>query len=243
MNWTVPIFIPSKGRAGKTKTDKLLREAGLNHTFFVESQDYNSYRAAGNFAYVLDEDNQGITYARQQILDFARRNGYHQFWMLDDDIECFGEANDGKTTPTSAEVLLKAYNQLQFYGPASLYSLELRQFAWTAPSVQKDKIAMQCVLFDLQHCENINYDLRLKIREDYDLSFQAILKGKGVLKSGKYYYGIADMKSQPGGMSQWYNQETEMHETWKLCRKWPGLVEPLKKDGRIDVKINWKKIK
>ena len=51
------------------------------------------------------------------------------------------------------------------------------------------------------------------------------------------------MKSQEGGMSQWYNEETEMNETWKLCKKWPKLVEPIQKDGRVDVKINWKKIK
>ncbi len=243
MDWMTPIMIPSKGRAGKTKTDKLLREAGLDYCFFVEPQDYLAYRATGSSCVVLGYDDQGITYARQSILNHVRRQGYTRFWMMDDDIQSFGEVIDRKTVKKDASVLLKAYNQLQMYGPASLYSLELCQFAWSSKSVQRNKIAMQCVLFDMQYCQDLYYDLRLKIREDYDLTFQAIVKGKGTLKSGKYYYGISDMKSQDGGMSKWYNEETEMHETWKLCRKWPGLVEPLQKEGRVDVKINWRKIR
>lgn len=236
-------MIPSKGRAGKTKTDKLLCKAGLHCCFVVEPQDEFHYSNLGHQIMVLPENNQGITYSRDWILKMMRRMKYERFWMLDDDIECFGEALDGKTIQTDAGVLIKAFEQLHAYGPASMYSLELRQFAWSSKEVQRNKVVMQCVMFDLKHCQNINYDTRLKIREDYDISFQAIFKDHGTLKSGKYYYGIADMKSQSGGMQQWYNEETEMQETWKLCRKWPGLVEPLKKEGRIDVKINWKKIK
>lgn len=236
-------MIPSKGRAGKTKTDKILCKSGLHHCFVVEPQDQALYTDAGHQIMVLPENNQGITFSRHWILKMMRRMKYDKFWMLDDDIEYFGEAVDGKTVQTDAGVLHKAFQQLQVFGPASIYSLELRQFAWSAKEVKRDKIAMQCVMFDLQNCQNIDYDLRLKIREDYDISFQAIFKDKGTLKSGKYFYDIADMKSQAGGMSEWYNQQTEMHETWKLCRKWPGLVEPLEKEGRVDVKINWRKIK
>ncbi len=243
MDWQTPIMIPSKGRAGKTKTDKLLRQAGLSYCFVVEPQDLKAYAATGSFHMVLPQNDMGITFARQWILDHVRKQGYKRFWMLDDDIECFGEVVRGKTVTSDASVLLKAFEQLQTYGSASLYALELRQFAWSAKEVQRDKIAMQCIMFDMQYCQNLEYDLRLKIREDYDLSFQAIFKGKGVLKSGKYYYGISDMKSQKGGMENWYNEITETHETLKLCKKWPGLVEPLKKKDRIDVKINWNKIK
>lgn len=243
MDCQTPIMIPSKGRAGKTKTDKLLRDAGLAFCFVVEPQDLKDYQNCGFAVMVLPSNDMGITYARQWILDEMRRLKYERFWMLDDDIECFGEVIDGKTVKSNAMVLRDAYSQLQVYGPASLYSLELRQFAWSAKSVQRDKISMQCVLFDLQYCKEINYDLRLKIREDYDISFQAIFKGSGTLKSGRYYYGIADMKSQKGGMEKYYNELTETHETQKLCRKWPGLVEPLKKKDRIDVKVNWSKIK
>ena len=220
-----------------------MRAAGLSYCFVVEPQEQKAYAATGSMIMTLPVNNQGITYSRDWILRQMRKMKYERFWMLDDDIECFGEVEEAKTIQKDANVLLDAYNQLKIYGPASMYSLELRQFAWSAKEVQRDKIAMQCVMFDLQHCENINYDLRLKIREDYDISFQAIFKDKGTLKSGKYYYGISDMKSQAGGMSEWYNQETEMHETWKLCRKWPKLVEPLQKEGRVDVKINWSKIK
>jgi hypothetical protein len=220
-----------------------LREANLTYCFVVEPAEKEIYKATGSKIMVLPESGQGITYSRDWIMKQMRHMGYKWFWMLDDDIECFGESFDGKTKQTDAGVLEKSWYQFRFYPPASLYSLELRQFSWSASEIQKDKIAMQCVLFNLENCKNIDYDIRLKIREDYDLSLQAIFRAKGTLRSGKYFYGIADMKSQPGGMSEWYNEETEMHETWKLCRKWPEIVEPLRKEGRIDVKINWKKIK
>lgn len=243
MDWKIPIMIPSKGRAGKTKTDKLMRQVGYSYCFVIEPQDRDEYAATGSLIMELPKNNQGITYSRDWILRQMRRLGYDYFWMLDDDIECFGEVVEGKTVRTDARVMQKAFNQFLIYPKSSLYSLELQQFAWTAPEIQINKIAMQCVLFNMESCKCLDYDTRLKIREDYDLSFQAIFKADGTMKSGKYFYGIADMKSQAGGMSDWYNEETEMHETWKLCRKWPGLVEPLKKEGRIDVKINWRKIK
>lgn len=243
MEFQLPIMIPSKGRAGKTKTDKLLRSAGLSYSFVIEPQERNDYAATGSPFIELPLNDQGITYSRQFILDHVRKYNYPYFWMIDDDIEYFGQVIDGKTVKSDASVLKKAFNQLSFYGDASLYSLELCQFAWTANEAQKNKIAMQCVLFDMKNCKNLNYDLRLKIREDYDLSFQAIFNGKGTLKSGKYFYNIADMKSQEGGMSQWYNPVTELHESHKLCQKWPGIVEVINKDNRIDVKVNWKKLK
>jgi len=162
--------------------------------------------------------------------------------MLDDDIQEFGEVIAGKTKRKDARILEKATRILKRQ-KASLYSLELRQFAWTAQELKRNRIAMQCVLFNVPNCSNIDYDLGIKIREDYDLSFQAIFKAEGTIKTAKYYYGIEDMKSQEGGMEKWYNDEFEKQEVIKLCKKYPGLVVQEFKKNRNDVKINWRKFK
>ncbi len=239
----VPVMIPSKGRAGKTKVDKLLVEAGIPFCFVVEKPDYKEYEKLGYPLMVLDDSDQGISYARDFILRQMRKMKYDHFWMLDDDISEFGMVVNGRAQKKTAKVLTDLVKEFEYLGNASLYCMAMRHLAWCSNPMEKDKVAMHAVYFDVKRCENINYDLRLKIREDVDLSFQAIFKADGVIKYNKYYYNVPEMGSVEGGMSQWYNQETEMHEVWKLCRKWPGIVDPLKKDGRIDIKINWRKFK
>jgi len=237
-----PIFIPSKGRAGKTKTDVLLAKVGIYPQFVVEPQESHAYLSAGHTVLILPENDRGITYSRNHILKVAREDKLEWFWMMDDDINEFGEVIKGKTKRADASVIEKA-ERVMMKHPASLYSMELRQFAWTSDELKRNRIAMQCVLFIVPRCKNINYDLNIHIREDYDLTFQAIFKGHGTLKTAKYYYGIADMKSQEGGMESFYNEEKERREVIKLCRKYPKLVEPVFKKNRHDVKINWRKFK
>ena len=243
MDYQIPIMIPSKARIGKTKTNKLLDEAGIPYCFVVEKQDVKDYEKLGKPLMVLEESNQGISYARDFILRQMRKMKYDYFWMLDDDISEFGMVVNERNRKKDAKILIDLSKELLYLGPASLYCLAMSHLGWCSAPLEKNKVAMHCVFYDMKKCENINYDLRLKIREDVDLSFQAIFKGHGVIKYNKYYYNVAKMGSMPGGMTQWYNQETEMHETWKICRKWPGLIEPLQKNNRIDVKINWSKIK
>ena len=190
---------------------------------------------------VLPENDQGITYARQWILNQMRRMKYPFFWLMDDDIMEFGKVSDGKCV-REIWALDKATEWLTKF-KFSMASLQLCQFAWSAKTqLTANRMAMQCVLFNVERCQNINYDRNLKIREDYDISLQAIYKGSGTLRLNDYYYRIAPMKSQNGGMSKWYNEETEKKEVEKLCKKWPGIIEPMKKEDRYDVKINWRKL-
>ena len=80
-------MIPTKGRAGKTKTDKLLCKADLHYCFVVEPQDSHLYATLGHQIMVLPENDAGITYSRNWILKQMRKMKYERFWMLDDDIE------------------------------------------------------------------------------------------------------------------------------------------------------------
>lgn len=236
-------MIPSKGRAGKTKTTKILDASLIDYTLVVEPQDEAEYKKQYDCdIIVLPKNNQGITYARKYILDMAKNADLEWFWMMDDDINGFGEVVAGKTKKRNAEVLFKAESLFSKH-KSSLYSLELTQFAWSSAELKKNRVAMQCILFNVPLCKNIDYDLNIQIREDYDLTFQAIFKGYGTLRSAKYFYSIAAMKSQKGGMESFYNEEKEKQEVIKLCRKYPKLVEPVYKKNRHDVKINWRKFK
>lgn|GEM_PF-2720780 len=209
----------------------------------VEPQDEKSYVESYSCGvFTLPNNNQGITFSRQYILDLARTMNYEWFWMMDDDINEFGKVFKGKTQRMDASILFNATAILKRY-KSSLYSMELRQFAWSSAELKRNRSVMQCVMFNVPRCKNINYDKNIKIREDYDISLQSIFKAQGTIKTAKYYYGIADMKSQSGGMEQWYNEDFEKEEVRKLCKKYPGLVEAVYKKNRHDVKINWRKYK
>ena len=99
-----PIYIPSKGRPDFA-TAKLLNEPHppyidpyvvmdidmeekpRPYTVFVEPQDAEAYRIAGHASIVvLRENDKGVAYARQPILDYAIQNNDRWFWMIDDDV-------------------------------------------------------------------------------------------------------------------------------------------------------------
>eukprot|EP00760_Papus_ankaliazontas_P018520 PhM_4_TR17525/c0_g1_i1/m.3820 len=97
VEWQVyPVFIPSKGRAGKPGTWDHLTSSEIPFTVVVEPQEYTAYKAAfdGNaFASVarLPMNDQGVCYVRNHILEkLSPKSGW--WWCIDDDIQVFKAA-------------------------------------------------------------------------------------------------------------------------------------------------------
>jgi hypothetical protein len=64
-----------------------MEEKPRPYTVFVEPQDYEAYKKAGHASIVvLPENEKGIAYARQAILDYAIQNNDKWFWMIDNDV-------------------------------------------------------------------------------------------------------------------------------------------------------------
>ena len=70
----IKIFIPTKGRLNNEKTYELLIKLGLKPIIVVEPQEYSKAVEMGYNCLMLDKNNQGITYARNFILDYCRNN-------------------------------------------------------------------------------------------------------------------------------------------------------------------------
>jgi hypothetical protein len=67
----IPVYIPSKGRPDFA-TAKQLNKVERPFTVFVEPQDFKAYSDAGHVSIVqLPENNRGIAYARQLIVEYA----------------------------------------------------------------------------------------------------------------------------------------------------------------------------
>lgn len=82
-----PIFILSKGRPNPL-TSQLFQAANIKHFIFIEPQDWQFYDVdLPPTAELVDigENDRGITFVRQRILDQIRKIGT-PCWMIDDDI-------------------------------------------------------------------------------------------------------------------------------------------------------------
>lgn len=237
----IPIMIPSKNRGGKTKTDILFSKFDYDYTFVIEPQDVPFYSGK---TFVLPENDRGISYSRDKILRHMREKGVEYFWMIDDDILHFGKKIRDKTVNTDASVLESATKMFLKYDHC-LYSLEYSQFAWCGEELSRNKVNFICVLFNMKNCQNLNYDTNILIREDFDISLQAILHGKGTLKTAKYFFCASPGHGvTSGGMQNYYKSpEVCKREVEKIVAKYPKICVPYQKDGRWEVKVKWSEIK
>ena len=127
------IYIPSKGRP-HCRTYSLLMESHYEGAIVVvEPQDKNKYESVGiKNLLVLDKNNQGISYARQSILEHARKNNQEWVWMIDDDITGMFIWNGKKLVKWCAlSVLTLALDEAQKTPNLAIAGLDFRQFAWS----------------------------------------------------------------------------------------------------------------
>lgn len=82
------------------------------------------------------------------------------------------------------------------------------------------------------HLKNdIRYDERLPLKEDYDLAIQHLNKYRGIMRLNKYHYDCKQSK-QAGGCASYRNYEREKEQLEMLQKKWG------KKIVKIDEVLN-----
>ena len=241
-----PIFIPTKGRFNNCKTAELLGSIS-NMWLVVEPQELEKYKANySDFNYIeLPENDKGITYVRNFILNFSNKMGYDWFWMLDDDISGIFRREGTK--------LIRDNNAL--YSTEDLIdnntgqiSLEYRQFAWSA---SRDFILNNyndvCVCINAKKAieNNISYREYVSLKEDRDFTMQVIKSGLDVKRSTLSAFSAPKNGSNEGGLKNVYDTSgRELEASKRMVELWGENICKLqvKSDGRQDVKIMWKEI-
>lgn len=144
------IYIPSKGRATKTKTTKTLD--GLDYVLVVEPQDYESYCKVHSSERVLslDKNDQGLAYVRNFIKKYSTEQGEEYHWQMDDDIERFQarprqSLKNKDITPIMAISIVEDCHSK--YTNVAISGICANAFAFSKRyAVQKNRLAYQCVL-------------------------------------------------------------------------------------------------
>ncbi|MBK9321383.1 MAG: hypothetical protein IPM97_00235 [Bdellovibrionaceae bacterium] len=239
-----PVFVPSKGRFSP-KTMRILPDA----TLVVEPHEAAEYLAMNSTAamLVLPLSGQGVAYARQFILDHARKIGLKWYWIIDDDFHAFYRFENKKSIKIPAVDALagaeKLFVDLPGVGQACLDNC---QYAWAATreSTSFTRCAA-CVCVNVEATKEINYDLSFNMKEDIDFSIQVLNAGLNSMRLHSFGYSTATVGSTYGGLKPLYDDPSNDEKySNEIVRKWGGGFCKVisKKTGRIDVRVNWKSI-
>ena len=238
-----PILIPSKGRP-KSKLFDQLKSEGVGFSLIVEPQDVESYSAHSSHILPLDKDDGGLAYSRNFALDYARRQGFSWFWMLDDDISKFYRTISRRNMPIAAGECLSASERL-FKDNASVAqaALEYQQFSWS----QNKSLAINgycdvAVCINVKRTKGLHYRQQVELKEDRDFTLQCLSKGFLTVRTCHLSFSAPQNGSNDGGLFNVYKAGLERQAVDEMCRIWgPSICTPtVKKNGRRDVKINWR---
>ncbi len=88
-------YIPSKGRP-KTQTYKLFQSAGIEVLHFIEPSEIELYDVPGTKVNIGEND-RGIAYVRNFMMDYAKEHRHEWVIIADDDITGFGKYEGAMT--------------------------------------------------------------------------------------------------------------------------------------------------
>jgi glycosyltransferase involved in cell wall biosynthesis len=238
-----PIFIPSKNRSKTQKTGEILKQAGIKYKFVVEKNDANEYSRISDII-VLDSENMGIAFARQSILNHARKNKIKWIWMLDDDITGFYASNGKRNSKISPkDALFQAQMILSGIPNLAQGALEYQQYAWSAKhQIRFNGYCDVAVCINTEKTKDCFYRNEVCLKEDRDFTLQALSMGFMTARAAQISFSAPANGSNIGGLHEEYKKNgkeiaasKKMEELWgpEICRAYK------KQDGRNDVKINW----
>lgn len=242
----IPVYIPSKGRP-KCPTARLVKKAII----VVEPQDYESYKA--NFPdhefWVLSENDKGLSNTRNTILELGRQAGHKWIWMLDDDIKHFVTYAQGSSSNVSWETIsgnLDPY--LESRPEIGQAAIEYSQLAWNQVGDKKCEYGYcdVAVAINIEATRDLSYRPYVVLKEDRDFTLQILRKGFKTVRFVKYAFIAPKNGSNRGGLYDLYHQkDRELLAVQRMMELWgPDICKlHVKKDGRTDVKINWKYFK
>ena len=235
------VCIPSKGRP-TTSTYKLLSAANIEFTHFVEPQDKSSYNSQNvPNVHILPESNQGIAYVRNYMLDWAQKNKHEWTWMIDDDVNGFGVAVQGKAITQNANVLIEFYEHVASYR-FPVNGMNYRQYAWTYSTKPKrftinNKTAEVCTLLYIPKI-TWQYRARLNMKEDRDFCMQAIQHSDGIIIDLWSWFNCPGVGSNTGGLQGLYQQQRDHEASLRLADEWAPWAKLVKKTNRVDCKLD-----
>lgn len=238
----IKICIPSKNRPN-TKTYKIFQDLGLEVFMFLEPQDFDNYQVDCK-KINIGKDNQGISFVRNFILDYAKQNNFEWVCMCDDDISSFGKAirtekglKNKKDNQTIKEVFERTLNFKN-----TIFGINYAQYSWCSSSSRSINTATieVCIWFRPSEIK-AKYDQEVNLKEDRDFIIQNSINGLNIVKLNRYYHNSPEIGKKKGGLYDQYKAKTDEKSAKKMFLKWGKNIITLKKNSKnnMDIKIKW----
>lgn len=232
------VLIPTKGRA-KTSTYKLLEESGFTVYHFIEPHEIGSYDVP-NKVNIL-EDNRGITYVRNFMIEWAKAKKHETVLICDDDINSFGIAKNKRSTNLpNAEALIKPYAVFS-KSSFALAGVNQRQFAWseTKPYRVNSGKVNGCVFVNLS---KISWKYRDNTKEDIDFAMQCLSNRQSFIFFCRVFYNTPAIGTNKGGLHDEYANKNDSIWAKQLHLDWVNYSKIIEQYGRVDCRVDFKKL-
>lgn len=200
---------------------------------YVDGSEYEDYKKENPKANIVqcDDGVQGnVARVRNYILDKEFSNGADAVCIVDDDLSgVYWFDVDKKTNygyirkPIDADCFLdflEQYSEMCFDMGFRLWGVNCNSDAmsykhYTPFSMSSIILGPFCC-----HLKNdIRYDEKLPLKEDYDLAIQHLNKYRGILRLNGYHY-LCEQSTNKGGCAAMRNRKREQEQLELLQKKW-----------------------
>lgn len=241
------ITIPSKGRAGKVTSHRLLQGGCLEYVkLFVpqaEAQDYALAHPEIGVVPVPDTI-KGITPTRNFILDFCAGHDIRWNLQIDDDALYFNYFEGGIGTPGIAlpderklDLLVTYFEMCEDLG-TNLFGFNVsgdkKFYREYSPFSMLSVVVgnLMGIVVDDQR-----FDERLKVKEDYDFSLQSLHRHRKIIRSNKYVWRVEHHDTE-GGCKSYRTLQVEKDAIEILRQKWgKKIVRPHFRKGEYEIRV------
>mgnify|MGYP003141241786 FL=1 len=227
------IAVPSKNRAGKTTTDKLLPNLV---TFFVPESEVHQYSYVKNLV-GIPNDVQGITKTRNWILKNTKEK---RVVMLDDDVKktAFVKRYSNNVEHVNLKDEVFWYDEFQKYFDIT-EQMNYKIWGVTTDHSTKSAYSYKPFMFKTYALGSVMgiindgeylFNEDFKVKEDYEICLRHI-KEKGGLLGVRYLYWANHHYTDDGGCKDYRTVSIEKECIKKLIELYPGMIAKVKRKG------------
>lgn len=236
----VEIFIPSKNRLNEEKTYNLLKQLGLNPKLVIEPQEVDKANELGFDFIVLPDNNKGITFSRNFILDYCRKNNIEYACMMDDDIYSFVKMENNKRVKNTDDCFLEA---LEFFvDEKKCGTMQYHQFGVFAKDYVSYNKNIEVIFFlYMPHLDRVYFEE--DTIEDRDFSLDIVINhGCTTFRLEQLCFCVPSIGTNKGGIESDTRAQKQIYWSNKMQQKWGDKIIKVvvKKNGLTDIRTNWR---
>ena len=235
------IAVPSKNRAGRTTTNKILPNIA---TFFVPQREVHQYSNIKNVQ-AVPNDVQGITPTRNWIL---KNTNEKKVVFLDDDAKNVGYTKLNERKSQKVEIRDEAFWFEEFHKAFDLCQ-QMNYKMWGVkteaaprsvypykPILTRTYLTASCM--GLINDGEFYFDENFKVKEDYEICLRHIVKYGGILGI-RYLHWENEHWTTEGGCKDYRTIDIERQAIKDLIRLYPKMVRSAKrKANEFTIQLN-----